>query len=354
MASSMKNIHRATLNSKTLLVCGGAGFIGSNFIKTVLKRYPRVRVINLDALTYAGNPDNLRDVAQNPNYAFIRGDIADAQKVSSVFKKYKPDYVVNFAAETHVDRSIHEGAETFFQTNVLGVLRLLEAVRTFSVKKFIQISTDEVYGSLSLASRARFTENSPLAPNSPYAASKASADMLCRSFFKTHGVPVVVTRCSNNYGPYQSPEKFIPFSISRLLSGRPIALYGDGKNVRDWVHVDDHNTAVLRALLNGTPGETYNIGASEEVSNKKLAEQIIHALGKKPKKTLTFVADRHGHDLRYAIDSSKIRKELQWQPSHSFARSLKDTVRWYELNQIWMKKARKRIGEPNAHISKKR
>jgi len=345
-----RTVKNPSLNSKTLLVCGGAGFIGSNFIRMVLDRYPRVRVINLDKLTYAGNPDNLRDIAHDSRYYFVRGDIAKQGKMMEICKEFRPDYIVNFAAETHVDRSVHEGATPFFQTNVLGTLKILEAVRAFPVSSFLQISTDEVYGSLSIKSRKRFTEESPLAANSPYAASKASADLLCRSFFKTYNVPVVITRCSNNYGPYQTPEKLIPFFVSQLMVGKPLTLYGDGRNVRDWIHVDDHNNAALRVLLSGVHGEIYNVGASTEISNIALVKKMLRHF-KKSTNNIIFIANRPGHDLRYAVDASKIEKQLGWKPKHSFESAFLETIDWYKAHQQWMRRALKRIGTPNAHIS---
>lgn len=346
-----RTVKNPSLNDKILLVCGGAGFIGSNFIRMVLNRYPRVQVINLDKLTYAGNPDNVRDVAQDPRYSFVRGDIAKQGKVMEVCKEYRPDYIINFAAETHVDRSVHEGASPFFHSNVLGTLKILEAIHAFPVLSFLQISTDEVYGSLPMNSRKRFTEESSLAPNSPYAASKASADLLCRSFFKTYTIPVVITRCSNNYGPYQTPEKLIPFFVSQLMADKPLPLYGDGKNIRDWIHVNDHNDAALSVLLNGVPGEIYNVGASKEVSNIALAKKMLRHF-KKSSNDIVFIADRPGHDLRYAVDSSKIQKQLGWKPNHSFETAFLETIVWYQEHQTWVYRALKRMGTPNAHISR--
>lgn len=331
----------------TLLVTGGAGFIGSNFIRLVIAKYPKVFIVCLDALTYAGSKENLRGLPKK-RLAFVKGDIADPRVVADVFKKYTPVYVVNFAAESHVDRSIHGGAGAFLRTNVCGVGVLLqELVRSPFVKKFLHVSTDEVYGSLPLNSKKKFTENTPLAPNSPYAASKAAADLVVRSFFVTYKVPVVITRCANNYGPYQYPEKLIPFSISRLLRGEPLTIYGDGLNVRDWIHVDDHNTAILTVLLKGTPGEIYNIAADAEVSNRELARMML-VYYKKDDSFLTFVADRPGHDRRYASSAKKIRS-LGWRPQHVLKSSLKETFRWYGTNQAWVRRVLKK-GGANTHI----
>lgn len=333
----------------TILVCGGAGFIGSNFVRQVLSGSPQTRVVCIDALTYAGNKENLKGLPKN-RFTFIKGDITDAARMRQVFEKYAPSYVINFAAESHVDRSIHVGAETFVRTNVLGTTVLLETLRwTPSVKKFVQVSTDEVYGSLELNSRKKFTEQSSLAPNSPYASSKAAADLIARSFYVTYGVPVVVTRCSNNYGPYQHPEKFIPYSLTRLMEGEPIAIYGDGKYVRDWIHVFDHCSALALTLLKGVPGEIYNIGAGEEVNNLTLARRMLEYF-KKGKSEMIFVKDRPGHDRRYAIDASKIRKELGWKPHHSFQSSFTSTIAWYEENTMWTRHALKRAGAANMHI----
>ncbi|MFA6095594.1 MAG: GDP-mannose 4,6-dehydratase, partial [Candidatus Paceibacterota bacterium] len=253
-------------NNKKVLVSGGAGFIGSNFIHSILAKYPKAKVINFDKLTYSGNLDNLRDVAKDRRYTFVKGDVADPKAIDAAFAKYKPDYVINFAAETHVDRSIHVGALEFVKTNVEGIFNILEAVkRTSSVKKYVQVSTDEVFGSLPLGSKDRFKETTVFAPNVPYAATKAGGDLLCRAYHSTWKVPVVVTHCSNNYGPWQYPEKLIPFLITRMLEGKSIPMYGDGKNVRDWIHVSDHCRALELCLLRGVPGEVYNIGADNEI-----------------------------------------------------------------------------------------
>src|SRR3990167_1867165 len=265
-----------TFNGTTVLVCGGAGFIGSNFIHYILGAYKTVRIVNLDKLTYSGNLDNLRDIARDPRYTFVRGDIADARKVKSVFGKYKPDYVINFAAETHVDRSIHVGALEFINTNVVGVFNILEAVKASGrVRKFVQVSTDEVYGSLPLDSSEKFRETTPFAPNAPYAATKAGGDVLCRAYHSTWGIPAVVTHCSNNFGPRQYPEKLIPFFLLRMFEDKKLPLYGDGRHVRDWIYVFDHCKALELCLLRGTPGAVYNIGADNEMSNREKAALIL-------------------------------------------------------------------------------
>lgn len=338
-----------SFGNTTILVCGGAGFIGSNFIRQVLSAAPKTKIVCVDALTYAGNRDNLKGLSKE-RFVFIKGDVTDATHMKRLFKKYAPEYVINFAAESHVDRSIHGGAEAFVRTNVLGTTVLLDALRvTLSVKKFIQVSTDEVYGALSLAAKKVFTEESPLVPNSPYAASKTAADLIARAYFATYGLPIVITRCSNNYGPYQHPEKLIPFSIMRLMEGKPIAIYGDGKYVRDWIHVEDHCSALALALLKGIPGEVYNIGADEEVDNLTLAKRMLKHF-KKDASDIVFVKDRPGHDRRYAINASKIRKELGWKPKHSFRTSFESTIAWYEENRSWVRRALARAGASNTHI----
>ncbi|MSU74402.1 dTDP-glucose 4,6-dehydratase [Candidatus Kaiserbacteria bacterium] len=333
----------------TILVFGGAGFVGSEFIRQVLSESLKTKIVCVDALTYAGNRDNLKGLPAS-RFTFIQGDITDASRMGRIFSKYKPSYVINFAAESHVDKSIHGGAEAFVRTNVLGTTVLLEALRqTPTVKKFVQVSTDEVYGSLSLASRKKFIEQSPLAPNSPYAASKAAADLVARSYHRTYALPIVITRCSNNYGPYQHPEKLIPYSITRLMEGKPIVMYGDGKYVRDWIHVTDHCSALVSALLNGVSGEIYNIGVGEEVDNLTIARRLLKYF-KKGKSALVFVKDRPGHDRRYAIDSSKIRRELGWKSKHTFGTSFEPTIAWYVENTAWTRRALARSGVANMHI----
>ncbi|HEX7057462.1 MAG TPA: dTDP-glucose 4,6-dehydratase [Bacilli bacterium] len=313
-----------------LLVTGGAGFIGSNFVLYMMRKYRDYRVVNLDALTYAGNPENLREIADEPNYTFVHGDITDAALVERLFAD-GVDAVVNFAAESHVDRSIRE-PDVFVKTNVLGTQVLLEAARRHGVKKYIQVSTDEVYGTL--GETGLFTEKTPLAPNSPYSASKAGADLLARAYHETYGLPVNITRCSNNYGPYQFPEKLIPLMIVNALHDKPLPVYGDGLNVRDWLYVEDHCAAIDLVLHHGKAGEVYNIGGNNEKTNLEIVRLILSELGK-PESLIRFVADRLGHDRRYGIDAEKIRRELGWQPRHMFATGIRETIRWYLEHRGW-------------------
>lgn len=338
-----------SLDGKTILVCGGAGFIGSNFMRHILAKYPRAKIVNYDKLTYSGNRDNLKDFATDKRYTFVKGDIANAQAIARVFKKYKPEYVINFAAETHVDRSIHVGALEFIRTNIEGVFHLLEAVKKYGATKYVQVSTDETYGALPLDSRSSFTETTPFAPNVPYAATKAGGDLLCRAYHATWGIPVVVTHCSNNFGPYQYPEKLIPFFITRILEGKKLPLYGDGKHVRDWIHVLDHIEALEVCLLQGMPGAVYNIGADNELNNHDIAHRILTYF-KKDDSWLEFVADRPGHDRRYAIDSTRIKDELGWEPLRDFEEAFRDTIEWYTNNTAWVDRVRKRTGVFNPHI----
>jgi len=314
-----------------ILVAGGAGFIGSNFIRYILGAHDDWSVVNVDKLTYAGNLANLADVAGDSRYRFHRADICDAAGVARIFAEEKPDAVVNFAAETHVDRSIDDPA-LFLRTNILGTQVLLDASRKAKVARYLQISTDEVYGSL--GATGHFSEESPLKPNSPYAASKTSADLLVRAYGKTFGLPVLVTRCSNNYGPYQFPEKLIPFFVTLLHEGKPVPVYGDGMNVRDWIHVDDHSRAVEAVLLRGRPGEIYNVGGGNERTNIEITKLLIAAMGK-DELSMKFVPDRPGHDRRYAIDDGKIRAELGVVPRTPFGEGLRATVRWYIDNEPW-------------------
>lgn len=308
-----------------LLVTGGAGFIGSHFIRYMLREYPDYQIVNVDSLTYAGNVANLASVADVDGYQFIKADIRDKGQMAHVFSSYTLDAVVHFAAETHVDRSI-DAPSTFVETNVLGTHNLLACARAQNVETFVHISTDEVYGTL--GSDGYFTEETPLAPNSPYAASKASADFFVRSYYETYGMDTRITRCSNNYGPNQYPEKLIPVVIDQALKGEKIPLYGDGQNVRDWLHVYDHCTAIDRVLHKGPPGSVYNIGASNEWNNKDLVEEIL-TLMQVPLSQIESVPDRLGHDLRYAIDASKIREELGWEPIRDFRVGLRETIEWY-------------------------
>ena len=311
-----------------LLVTGGAGFIGSNFIRRILNA-TGAEVINFDCLTYAGNLENLRDVESNPRYRFVRGDITDQRQVDAALEGV--DALLNFAAETHVDRSINDPS-LFLRTNVLGTQVLLEAARQHGIARYVQISTDEVYGSL--GPEGKFTEGSPLRPNSPYAASKTAGDLLVRAWFKTYGVPAIVTRCSNNYGSYQFPEKLIPFFITLLRENKPVPVYGDGMNVRDWIHVDDHSRAIEAVLLRGRPGEIYNIGGGNERTNIEITKMLFSFLGK-PESLMKFVPDRPGHDRRYAIDDTKVRRELGIAPKVPFEEGLRQTVRWYLENEEW-------------------
>jgi dTDP-glucose 4,6-dehydratase len=316
-----------------ILVTGGAGFIGSNFIRYLLKHRPAYTVINIDKLTYAGNLDNLRDVESNPHYSFIRGDITDSECVTRVLEN-DVEAIINFAAESHVDRSI-EDASIFLKTNVLGTQVLLEAGRRKGIKRFIQISTDEVYGSLGPG--GSFTEESPLQPNSPYAASKTAADLLVRAYYKTFGFPGIVTRCSNNYGPYQFPEKLIPLFITNGLAHESLPLYGDGLNIRDWIHVEDHCRAIDLILHQGEAGEIYNIGGGSEKTNVELTSIILKKLNR-PETLIRYVKDRPGHDRRYAIDASKLKTKLGWIPLYSFEQGIEETIRWYVENTWWWKK----------------
>ncbi|MDH5542124.1 MAG: dTDP-glucose 4,6-dehydratase [Nitrospinota bacterium] len=311
-----------------ILVTGGAGFIGSNFVRQYLFRHPGDTVVNLDSLTYAGNMKNLDDFLDSGNHKFVKGDIRDAAKVDKAMKGM--DAVVHFAAESHVDRSI-ENASEFLLTNVIGTGVLLEAAKRHGISKFVHVSTDEVYGSIE---KGAFTEDSPLKPSSPYSASKASSDMLALSYFTTFKLPVVVTRCTNNFGPYQFPEKIIPLFITNADAGKKLPIYGDGLNVRDWIHVEDHCSAVDTVLQKGAPGEIYNIGGGNEKNNLEITDMILRALGK-PDSLKLFIEDRPGHDRRYAIDFSKISDRLGWAPEHSFEEAINSTVKWYMDNRSW-------------------
>lgn len=319
---------------KKILVTGGAGFIGSNFIRYILSKRADLFIVNLDKLTYAGNLENLVDVENHPHYKFVKGDITNNELIDYLFKKYSFDYVINFAAESHVDRSIL-GSEIFFITNVVGTNVLLEASKRYGIEKFVQISTDEVYGSL--GPTGLFTEETQLSPNSPYSSSKASADLLALSFHYTFGLPVVITRCSNNYGPYQFPEKLIPLMIINALNNKKLPVYGDGLNVRDWVYVLDHNKAVELVLEKGKVGNVYNIGASCEMKNIDIVKLILGKM-KKSEELIEYVKDRPGHDRRYAIDSSKIQNELGWKPTFNFDSAIKDTIDWYLNSKSWWEK----------------
>jgi len=322
-----------------LLVTGGCGFIGSNFIRRVLGGRDDLSVLNLDALTYAGNPANLSDLAGHPRYRFVQADICDRTAVREAFRKGVHS-VIHFAAESHVDRSIHDSGP-FIRTNVLGTQVLLDAAREYTVEKFVHVSTDEVYGSL--GETGAFTETTPLAPSSPYSASKAASDLLVLSYAHTFGLPAVVTRCSNNYGPYQFPEKLIPVFIKNLLADHPVPVYGDGKQVRDWLHVGDHCAAIEAVWRKGRRGEVYNIGGRCERTNLEMTHELLRLLGK-AETLIRHVADRPGHDRRYAIDCSKIERELGWRPEVTFESGLADTVAWYRANQRWIHSALARTG----------
>ncbi|MCD6025368.1 MAG: rfbB [Fibrobacteria bacterium] len=324
-----------------LIVTGGCGFIGSNFVRLILAERPGWRVTNVDKLTYAGNRANLADVESNPNYRFLHADICDKEAMGALFSAPgadKPDAVVHFAAESHVDRSI-TGPEIFVITNVLGTQNLLENARQNGVGRFLHVSTDEVYGSL--GPTGLFTETTPYAPNSPYSASKAGSDLLVRAYHHTFGMDTVITNCSNNYGPYQYPEKLIPLLITNLMDGLQIPIYGDGQNVRDWLHVEDHCRGILLALEKGKAGETYNIGGRNERKNMDIALGILALMGK-DESSIRYVEDRLGHDRRYAIDADKIRGELGWEPRHTFDSGLPATVAWYVKNESWWRPLKKR------------
>lgn len=316
---------------KKILVTGGAGFIGSCFIRHILNKYSDYKVINLDALTYAGNIENLDDVKNHSNYKFVHGNICDKKLVRDLVSQ--ADFVVNFAAESHVDRSI-TGPEVFIETNVQGTLNLLQACKEIGIERYLQVSTDEVYGSL--GATGYFYETTPIQPNSPYSASKASADLLVRAYFETYGLPVLTTRCSNNYGPFQYPEKLIPFFISQLLKDEKVPVYGDGLNIRDWLYVYDHCEAIDVVLHKGQIGEVYNIGGHNEKTNMEITQLILSEMGK-DESSIKYVEDRLGHDKRYAIDNEKIQTQLGWKPSVTFGEGIKLTIDWYLKNQQWMK-----------------
>ncbi len=313
-----------------LLVCGGAGFMGSHFIKYVLAKYPDYKVVNFDKLTYAGNLENLRDVENNPQYKFVQGDICDREAVNKVVEENKIDAVVNYAAESHVDRSIMD-PDLFLRTEILGSFNLLEATKNFNLKKMVQVSTDEVYGSIDSGS---FTEDSPFSPNSPYAAAKAGGDHLCRAYFVTYKTPIVVSHSCNFYGTHQFPEKLIPFFITNLLEGKKVPLYGDGKNVREWIHTSDHCRAIDILLHQAEPGSVYNIGTGKELENIEITKLILSGMGM-GEEMIEPVKDRPGHDRRYSIDCSKLTKDFGWQAEKDFTDGLKETIEWYKNNLDW-------------------
>ena len=317
-----------------ICVTGGAGFIGGNFVHYMVKKYPEYEILNLDLLTYAGNLETLKPVENEPNYRFVRGDIADREFIMDLFEKEKFDVVVNFAAESHVDRSISDPG-IFVQTNVLGTQVLLDASKEYGVKRFHQVSTDEVYGDLPLdRPDLFFHEDTPLHTSSPYSSSKASADLFVMAYFRTFGLPVTISRCSNNYGPYQFPEKLIPLMISRALDNEPLPVYGKGENVRDWLHVEDHCRAIDLIIHKGEVGEIYNVGGHNERTNLEVVRTILKALDK-PESLIEYVTDRPGHDLRYAIDPAKIERELGWKPVYTFDTGIRQTIQWYLENKEW-------------------
>ncbi|WP_413854544.1 dTDP-glucose 4,6-dehydratase [Candidatus Ruminimicrobium bovinum] len=316
---------------KNILITGGAGFIGSNFVRYMLNKYKDYKIVNLDLLTYAGNIKSLDDIKDNPNYLFIKGDIADNKLVDKTVFENKIDVIINFAAESHVDRSI-TNPDIFIKTNVLGTQNLLEVAKKYKIEKFFQISTDEVYGSL--GKTGFFTEKTPLSPNSPYSASKASADLLVMAYHHTFGLPVNITRCSNNYGPYQFPEKLIPLFVTNLMEGKKVPLYGDGLNIRDWLFVEDHCSAIDTVLHKGKNGEIYNVGGNNEKTNRYITETVLKYLDK-DESFINYVTDRLGHDRRYAIDATKIKEELGWQPEYKFEQAIVKTIDWYLNNKKW-------------------
>jgi dTDP-glucose 4,6-dehydratase len=324
---------------KNILITGGAGFIGSNFIHYFLDKHSDSKIINLDILTYAGNTDNLIEIQNDPRYVFVKGDICDRQLLQKLFLEYDFSTVVHFAAESHVDRSI-TGPEAFITTNVLGTQCLLHVAKehwngNFEDRRFLHVSTDEVYGSL--GPTGYFTEDTPIAPNSPYSSSKAGSDLLVRAYFETYHFPSIITRCSNNYGPYQFPEKLIPLMITNALRDIPLPVYGDGLNIRDWLFVEDHCSAINAVLIKGTPGKVYNIGGNNEKTNIEIIKLLLSELGK-PERLITYVNDRLGHDRRYAIDASRLKNEINWVPSMHFKEGLKRTIQWYVDNKWWWEK----------------
>ena len=318
-----------------VLVTGGAGFIATNFMYYMVNKYPEYNFVNLDALTYAGNYNNIKDLEGKPNYKFVKGDITDREFIDKLFEEEKFDWVVNFAAESHVDNSI-KNPGIFLTTNILGTQVLMDASRKYGIKRYHQVSTDEVYGDLPLdRPDLLFTEETPIHTSSPYSSSKAGADLLVGAYYRTYGLPITISRCSNNYGPYQFPEKLIPVVISKALNNEPIPVYGKGENVRDWIHVIDHNIGVDLILHKGKVGEGYNLGGHSERTNLDVVKTILKQLGK-PESLITYVTDRPGHDLRYAIDSTKAEKELGWDRTYTFEKGIEETVNWYINNQEWI------------------
>lgn len=320
------------MNSKKILVTGGAGFIGGNFVQFMVKKYPYYDIYNLDFLTYAGDLTKHEEIEDMKNYYFLKADIADRESINSIFEKYKFDFIVHFAAESHVDRSITDPG-IFVQTNVVGTQVLLDAAKQFGITKFVHVSTDEVYGDLEFDPTTFFTEDTPIQPNSPYSASKASSDLLVRAYHETFGLPVNITRCSNNYGPYHFPEKLIPLTISRVLNDQTVPVYGDGRNVRDWLHVLDHCSAIDLVMHEGISGEVYNVGGHNEHTNLEVVKTIIETLGKS-EELIEYVTDRLGHDKRYAIDPTKL-EQLGWNPTYTFETGIAQTIQWYVDNKKW-------------------
>ncbi|WP_163070783.1 dTDP-glucose 4,6-dehydratase [Priestia flexa] len=316
-----------------ILVTGGAGFIGSNFVRHMIETYPHYKIVNYDLLTYAGNLENLKDIESHENYTFVKGDINNRELVDHLVKFHSVDVIVNFAAESHVDRSITE-PDIFVKSNVLGTQALLDVAKANNIQKYVQVSTDEVYGSL--GETGYFTEETPLAPNSPYSASKAGGDMLVSAYHETFGMNVNITRCSNNYGPYHFPEKLIPLMVTNALEGKELPIYGDGKNVRDWLHVKDHCAAIDLVIHKGKPGEVYNVGGHNERTNNDIVHLIVEKLGVS-QDLIKFVEDRLGHDRRYAIDPKKLEMELGWKPKYTFDTGIVETINWYVENQEWWK-----------------
>jgi dTDP-glucose 4,6-dehydratase len=320
---------------RRILVTGAAGFIGSNFVRRLLAHVEDSHLVALDKLTYAGNLANLRDVLDHKRLTFVRGDICDTRLVSDLFDREKITDVVNFAAESHVDRSIMSSGP-FVQTNIVGTQVLLDIAKAKGIERFLHISTDEVYGTLPEdRPEVKFTEETPLQPNSPYSASKAAADCFVRAYYHTFHLPVLITRCSNNYGPYQFPEKMIPLFLTNLMEGKQVPLYGDGMNIRDWIHVEDHCEGIWAVLNRGRPGEVYNLGGNSELTNRIVTETILRLMGKEWDTSVQYVKDRPGHDRRYAIDASKAKRELGWEPKHTFERGIVQTIEWYRKNEAW-------------------
>lgn len=343
-----EKVHNTNLR-RTILVCGGAGFIGSNFIHFIHNRYKNYTIINYDKLTYAGNLDNLLALKNSSRYKFVKGDICDYAKLTETVQKYHIDYIINFAAETHVGRSVFLGVRDFVNTNVLGVTNLLELTKEYRIKRFVHISTDETYGELELNDYRSFTEESPFRPNVPYSASKAGGDLMCRAYFQTFKTPVIVTHCTNNYGPYQYPEKVIPFWTLRALNKEPLPVHGNGSHIRDWIYVEEHCRALDMVLHKGIPGEVYNIAANQEIPVIEIAYKILKILGR-PKSLIKFIADRPGNDIRYSLDITKIKKELGFEPKVSFEEKLPKVIDWYLSNKWWVENILKKQQKFNAFV----